>query len=56
MDNIETVAREIEDEFQEMCHSAMSGGAATIDQLADALSLMSRLASIVAEISKKVSP
>lgn len=54
--SIQEVATEIEGQYQEMCHAARMGGAATIDEVANALSSMCKLASIVGEISKKVSP
>lgn len=55
MENIEDVRAEIEEQYQQMCHAAQKGGAATIDEVANVLSSMCKLAECVEEIAKKVS-
>ncbi|HEX3642333.1 MAG TPA: hypothetical protein VHV10_13665 [Ktedonobacteraceae bacterium] len=55
MENIQQVREEIEAQYQQMCHEARKGGAATIDEVANVLSSMCKLAECVAELSKKVS-
>lgn len=54
MENISEVRAEIEEQYQQMCHAAKNGGAATIDEVANVLSSMCKLAECVEELSKKV--
>jgi len=55
MEKIKEVKEEIEAQYQQMCQEASKGGAATIDEVADVLSSMRKLAECVAELSLKVS-
>ncbi len=55
MENIKEVQEEIETQYQQMCQEASKGGAATLDELANILSSMCKLAECVVELSLKVS-